>query len=353
MTPLTALVAAQHAELAKLTEDQVARAARLTQEALERMRRRLARARPDSWAEHQGRLVVREIQDLLGALVVAQGASMAVGVRRAVGIGARSVVSTLRAMDGMLGATGPLRVDVLAWVASGGAQLSGLRMRVVESSLARYGALAGQEVADEIARIALVGGTWVEARPAIEAATARVVQGRQWMVDRIARTEVAAAYNGARVGLLVAEDQVDTFRASRDRLQKKLVAVFDQKTGKDSVILHGQTVPVGNPFVDVTGREYMAPPNRPHDREIVIPWRASYGSSAAYARATAVGDDGQPAAALRRRLLLEAQEANGAELARVRRLAKSDDPAVSGPAVGRLDVLRRKAGLIRAQLAEV
>src|SRR5690606_20154648 len=35
------------------------------------------------------------------------------------------------------------------------------------------------------------------------------------------------------------------------------------------------------PFVDNIGRVYQAPPNRPRDREIVVPWRESWGADPA------------------------------------------------------------------------
>lgn len=355
MTQIRTLVAGQHRELASLTRDQRTRAARITREALARVQQVLATVDPTSWAAGQGRAVSSQLQGLLAELVRDQGTALATGTTRAAASGARSATRILQALDATLGTPGPLRVDVLSWVAANAQAVSGLRVRTQAASLARYGAAAADEIGAEVARVALAGGTWVDARPAIESATARVVQGRQWMVDRIARTEVAAAYNGARVQVLLDEDRAEQATGrTRDRLQKKLVAVFDAKTGQDSVLLHGQTVPVGDPFIDVSGREYMAPPNRPHDREIVIPWRDSYGSSAAYTRTTAVGDNGRSAAGLRRRLLTEAQRDTGTELARVRRdIRSADDQGTRVVLEGRLAVLVRKQAMIQAQLAQV
>ena len=75
-----------------------------------------------------------------------------------------------------------------------------------------------------------------------------------------------------QLNALLSEDKDD------DPMLKRLVATFDARTGFDSIGLHGQTVPVNKPFVDpYFGKEYMAPPNRPRDREVVVGWRASYG----------------------------------------------------------------------------
>lgn len=56
---------------------------------------------------------------------------------------------------------------------------------------------------------------------------------------------------------------------------KILSATFDDRTGWDSYMVHGQIRRPGEAFEwrDYRGRaeEYMAPPNRPNDREIVVP----------------------------------------------------------------------------------
>jgi len=73
------------------------------------------------------------------------------------------------------------------------------------------------------------------------------------------------------------------------------VATFDKVTGQDSVFVHGQTKRLSEMFVDDKGREYDAPPNRPHDREIVVGWRSSYGDDIPdFVEDTATARDGDP-----------------------------------------------------------
>lgn len=98
-----------------------------------------------------------------------------------------------------------------------------------------------------------------------------VVGDRQWMVDRIIRTETAAIYNGTALAAMEAEDTPD------DPMFKRLVSIFDNVTGADSYGQHGQIRRVRDPFQDSKGRLYQAPPNRPHDRAVVIPHRGSWG----------------------------------------------------------------------------
>ena len=95
---------------------------------------------------------------------------------------------------------------------------------------------------------------------------------REWEIRRLVQTEVSAAYNTVQLDALLEED------TPASPMLKRLVATFDRKTGRDSVMLHGQVRPAREPFYDASrGRSYMAPPNRPHDREIVVGWRKGYG----------------------------------------------------------------------------
>ena len=91
------------------------------------------------------------------------------------------------------------------------------------------------------------------------------------MVQRIVRTEQSFIRGATTQAALEAEDYED------DPMLKKLVGVRDDRTGIDSILIDGQTVPVNDPFVDFYhGKEFMHPPNRPNDRAQVVGWRKSY-----------------------------------------------------------------------------
>lgn len=70
------------------------------------------------------------------------------------------------------------------------------------------------------------------------------------------------------------------------KLQRKLIETFDDRTGDDSKILHGQIRDMGDPFVYVPpfGKKgyppFMMPPGRPLDRSVVIPWAPHWEESA-------------------------------------------------------------------------
>lgn len=129
----------------------------------------------------------------------------------------------------------------------------------------------------EMAKSILRGDTVDQAVDRV-AATDGVFDNQRWRAERIVRTEMAYSY-----GVVKQATMVELVKRDISDMKKRLVATFDDRTGEDSKKLNGQTVPVSEPFVwEVenskgvkTGKviRYMQPPNRPGDREIVIPWR--------------------------------------------------------------------------------
>ncbi len=91
---------------------------------------------------------------------------------------------------------------------------------------------------------------------------------RHW-ATRIVRTEVMGAYG--RAGW-------ETIREADEQLgdmTKFLSATFDDRTGSDSFAVHGQCRRPEQAFESWYGL-YQHPPNRPNDREIVVPHRISW-----------------------------------------------------------------------------
>jgi len=116
------------------------------------------------------------------------------------------------------------------------------------------------------------------------AGSAGLYEGQRWRAERIVRTEMSYSYGVSK--------QVSMGDLARQvpRMRKRLVATHDDRTGQDSIDLDGQTVDVDKPFVwavrDSKGRltgkivHYMQPPNRPNDREVVIPWLDDWSAGA-------------------------------------------------------------------------
>lgn len=105
------------------------------------------------------------------------------------------------------------------------------------------------------------------------------VRHRYW-AERIVRTESMKSYNSARM-----EGLREQKRQWPD-LQKKIIAILDDRTAPDSIAVNGQIRNLDDEFVDGAGRRYQFPPARPNDRETVIPWRPRWTEPAQAVKST-------------------------------------------------------------------
>lgn len=150
-----------------------------------------------------------------------------------------------------------------------------------QASISNYGIPTIRKVRDALAQSIIENETVDEAVDRVVDAKRGIFAQERWRAERIVRTEMSYAYGVTNQQTMesVADDVPD--------LQKKLIATFDDRTGDDSKDLHGQTVPWDQPFLwekrtkkgGVELVEYMQPPNRPNDREVVIPWRDGWTDS--------------------------------------------------------------------------
>lgn len=273
MTDARAIVEAMHDDLDLYARDLGARSTRLVLESMERLRGEFVGARLGPWGD-ASKLAAYTMSAAAVARLAERQRGLLVGeLPRVARASQERQAEFLAALDKRyLGAVRPLRFDTLAWLER---QTEGqIRLRQFPRSFARYGAAAVQQIEDELAKLALVGRPWTEARGPVWRAVRGIVRDQQWMVDRILRTETSAIYNGTALAAMLAEDTAD------EPMMKTLVATFDARTGWDSVAVHGQIRPVREFFRDPVGRLYLAPPNRPHDREIVVAHRSSWGERA-------------------------------------------------------------------------
>lgn len=101
------------------------------------------------------------------------------------------------------------------------------------------------------------------------------VRYRSW-AWRIVRTEVAEAQNAVAL-----EGMMDWRDKDFPDLQKKILAILDDRTADDSLGVHGQIRDLDKTFMDGAGRVYLRPPSRPNDREYLIPWRPHWSEVSA------------------------------------------------------------------------
>lgn len=140
--------------------------------------------------------------------------------------------------------------------------------------LDRYGVSTVSSFED-VAQLALATGqTWDEVRAQVVARSMFLQEAPAYWAERIVRTETVAAYN--RAGF----ESVREADSQLGDMVKILSATFDSRTSWDSIAVHGQIRRPEEPFECFTAgggtRLYMHPPNRPNDREVVVPQRISW-----------------------------------------------------------------------------
>lgn len=151
------------------------------------------------------------------------------------------------------------------------------------SSIQAYGMRLIEEWEGQLARSVLAKTPYLEVIDRITAAARKpgLLAGdnygyptfERWQAERIVRTELAGAYNGAKFRTL----QTLRGRDFGGDMQKLALATFDDRTALDSYPVNEQVRGLDEPFEDGAGRRYLYPPGRPNDREVVLPWRAAWG----------------------------------------------------------------------------
>lgn len=138
-----------------------------------------------------------------------------------------------------------------------------------QSSLEAYSKALRQDFAIELTEAALVGKNTGE----VVVELGRRFKGEEWKLQRIARTELQHIYNVTKM-----EDMKDVREKYIPDLKKTLFHPMDSRTAEDSKALNAENpiIPLEEPFkFEWRGevRSFMAPPDRPNDRAILIPHR--------------------------------------------------------------------------------
>jgi len=231
----------------------------------------------DTFTSVRARAVLAQIEDVMRALKPGMRDLIVSQAVDASDAQTASVLGYLRdAERAFTGIATPLPISHAAVLdrVRQGAESSALRRILSDPShrgrpgvLDRYGESVIGKFEDELQQRALTGKPWAEVRaqlvkdsPFLQAAPAH------W-AERIVRTESLAANNRAGLEAMTSANE----QLGGDML-KILCAAFDSRTASDSFAVHGQIRRVSEPFHDWT-HAYMAPPNRPNDRETVVPHR--------------------------------------------------------------------------------
>lgn len=239
----------------------------------------LAGAGKDSFTARQMRLALRQVEDVL--------VQTNVGVRGIVVD--QGKVAADQATTGLLeymnaaerkfrGVAQPLPLDEAMMFdrARTGVEASILQRLVANPSdparlgiLQRYGVTTIQHFEEQLQQGVLQGTPWAELRNNLTAQSPFLQQAPAHWAERIVRTETMGAFN--RAGW----ESTRTADAVLGDMVKILSATFDDRTGWDSYQVHGQIRRPQEAF-EWGGRKFQHPPNRPNDREVVVPHRLSW-----------------------------------------------------------------------------
>lgn len=167
----------------------------------------------------------------------------------------------------------PIReVSVLSEAVSG-AEASLLRRLAVTDQdpgvLGRYGVNTIALMERELQIALVTKKPWEDVRAGLIAKSPFLQGQPAYWAERIVRTETMGAYNRAGWEAIREAD------AQLGDMVKILSAHFDDRTGSDSYAVHGQIRRPEQAFEWWDGL-YQHPPNRPNDREVVVPHRVTW-----------------------------------------------------------------------------
>lgn len=250
-------------------------------------------------SEREMRIALAQIEDVARATARQIGRTAASTAGRAAEVGANGLARYLKQAQARYGSkAAPLAIREGAMLRRSvqGAEATVLRRLATTEQALAASATSTDALSGQPARIQLTNETSVLTRYSMETIgefesvlSTAVVTRKPWgdvrdaivekspflqgapafWAERIVRTECLGALNRAGwEGIRSADDDLGD-------MVKILSATFDNRTGWDSYQVHGQIRRPDEAFAWAGGL-YQHPPNRPNDREIVVPHRLSW-----------------------------------------------------------------------------
>lgn len=253
----------------KLEDTQAAILLQKYKQTRQELRDRLDRVNRDTFTAQQMRGVLVQVDAAITAMEIA----LSGGMREAAGVFARNGVDDgideiMEFQDEFQDAVIPINIDRVLVAAN----TENFLFNRYEASISAYSEGIRAMLAQNLANEALMESPYSTVIRKLGA----FFQGEEWKLHRIARTEFHNIYNVSKM---------NGFTEIRNTvlpdLMKTLIHPMDKRTGADSKALARENpiVPIDEPFVQEWQgqvRKYMAPPDRPNDRAILVPYRKSW-----------------------------------------------------------------------------
>lgn len=171
------------------------------------------------------------------------------------------------------GAVVPINIDA-AVIAT---ETKNLLLSRYESSLQSYNGLLRARIAQGLTDAVIAQ----DDLPGVVSRVGKTFMAEEWKLQQIARTELMNIYSQGKLSGM--SELWNDGKGDIPDLKKTCFAPMDSRTGKDSKYADKLKliVAIDEPFIyywDGKRREFMAPPDRPNDRQILIPYRESWKS---------------------------------------------------------------------------
>lgn len=161
-------------------------------------------------------------------------------------------------------------------------------MRMHQGSMTRYGARLAGDMERQLSVSLASGETAHEAVGRVMG----VAGNEYWQAERIVRTEMSYAFSVAQRDAIGAAAKSDPGLWMRwTEHCSDAGSPLDDRVGVDSLAMHGQVAQAGGSFTmppssptgepvsaSLVGQRWEHPPNRPHDRAVLAPWKPDWGA---------------------------------------------------------------------------
>lgn len=256
-------------QLLKLENSEAERILRAYKRARQDLRDRLEAAPPGTFTEQQMRGTLFQVEQGIVELSRILKREMSASSLETAQLGIEHLARELSKWNKEFqGAAVPINVNAVAIATD----TQNFLINRYETSISSYSEMLRQRIAFGLTDAAL------QQMPMSEVITklSKTFMGEEWKLQQITRTELHNVYSTGKLN-----GMRDLRDSQMPDLMKTLWHPMDSRTGEDSKRLNRNNpiVPVDEPFVeDSTGKTltYMAPPNRPNDRAILIPFRESW-----------------------------------------------------------------------------
>lgn len=258
-------------DVLELEEDQAKRILRRYKEIRQDLRDRLDSVRSNTFTAQQLRGVLAQVEGAISAMTESLKGEMDSAARETATSGINDLISEIRKFDQhFMGAVTPINLNV-AILAD---DTKTFLLNRYQASLDAYGQDLIGQLTQNISNAALMEMPYGQLIQKL----GQFFLGEEWKLHRIVRTELHNVYNiGKMNGMEAVQEQY------LPDLQKTLIHPMDSRTGEDSkqAARLDLVVDIDEPFrYRWKGeiREFMAPPDRPNDRAILVPYRKSWGA---------------------------------------------------------------------------